>query len=61
LERVGLYIDRPFFSSGQYYAGKSRVGAKSGLRILVTDGVYQGKTGVWTDNVVYPEVLDLGD
>jgi hypothetical protein len=28
---------------------------------LVTDGVYQGKTGVWTDNVVYPEVLDLGD
>jgi hypothetical protein len=45
----------------QYYVGKSRVGAKSGLRILVTDGVYQGKTGVWTDNVVYPEVLDLGD
>ena len=61
LERVGLYIDHPFFSHGQYYVGKSRVGAKSGLRILVTDGVYQGKTGVWTDNVVYPEVLDLGD
>ena len=61
LERVGLYIDRPFFSHGQYYVGKSRVGAKSGLRILVTDGVYQGKPGVWTDNVVYPEVLDLSD
>jgi hypothetical protein len=61
LERVGLYIDHPFFSNGQYYVGESRVGAKSGLRILVTDGVYQGKTGVWIDNVVYPEVLDLGD
>jgi ATP-dependent DNA helicase PIF1 len=61
LERVGVSIDRPFFSHRQYYVGKSRVGTKSGLRILITVGVYQGKTGVWTNNVVYPEVLDLGD
>ena len=54
---VGLYIDRPFFSHGQYYVGQSRVGEKSGLRILVTDGTYQGKPGEWTDKVVYPEVL----
>ena len=59
LKRVGLYIDRPFFSHGQYYVGQSRVGEKSGLRILVTDGNYQRKSGVWTDNVVYPEVLDI--
>ena len=59
LKRVGLYIDRPFFSHGQYYVGQSRVGEKSGLRILVTDGNYQRKPGVWTDNVVYPEVLDI--
>jgi hypothetical protein len=58
---VELYIDCPLFSHGQYYVGKSRECAKSGLRIMVTDGVYQGKTGVWTDNVVYTEVLDLGD
>ena len=64
LEKVGLYIASTTHSSHTCsirYVGKSRVGAKSGLRILVTDGVYQGKTGVWTDNVVYPEVLDLGD
>jgi hypothetical protein len=46
---------------GSIMLARARVSAKSGLRILVTDGVHQGKPRVWTYNVVYPETLDLGD
>lgn len=34
------------------------MGEKSGLKVLVSDGTQVGRSGVWTDNVVYPEVLD---
>ena len=53
LKKVGIYLDRPFFSHGQYYVAQSRVGSASKLKILVGDG-----SGL-TDNVVYPEVLDI--
>jgi hypothetical protein len=39
--------------------GNSRVGTKSRLRILATDCVFQGKSGVWTDNMAYPEALKV--
>ncbi len=50
LKRVGLYLDRDFFSHGSYYVGQSRVGNDNQLKVLSRDG----KT---TQNVVYPEVL----
>ena len=34
------------------------MGAKSGLQILVPDGAQVGRSRVWTDNVVYVEILD---
>ena len=56
LKRVGVYLDRPFFSHGQYYVAKSRVGEKAALKILVV-GERRSDGAVITDNVVYPEVL----
>ena len=58
LKKVGIYLDSPFFSHGQYYVAQSRVGSASHLKILVVDGTYSKKVGTFTDNVVYPEVLD---
>ena len=58
LRKVGVYINTPFFSHGQYYVAQSRVGDGSRLKIMVVDGDYPRKDGSYTDNVVYPEVLD---
>ena len=58
LEKVGIYLNTHFFSHGQYYVAHSRVGDSSALKILVKNGTFAYKTGVFTDNVVYPEVLD---
>ena len=54
LKRVGVYLERPFFSHGQYYVAK--VGEKAALKILVVGG-RRSDGAVITDNVVYPEVL----
>ena len=53
---VGVYLDRPVFSHGQYYVSMSRVGEKAALKKLVLDGKRSDGVVV-TDNVVYPEVL----
>ena len=50
LRRVGVYLDRHFFSHGQYYVAQSRVGERSALKILCV-------SSETTNNVVYPEVL----
>ena len=50
LKRVGLYLDRDFFSHGSYYVGQSRVGDENELKVLSRDGLT-------TQNVVYSEVL----
>ena len=55
LSRVGIYIDSHFFSHGQYYVAQSRVGDDSSLKVLVVAREVNGV--VYTDNVVYHEVL----
>ena len=53
------------FSHGQYYVGLSRAGSLDAVMVLVVDhdkqGLYEGhediSDGVYTDNVVWKEVL----
>lgn len=58
---VGLYLPRPVFGHGQLYVGLSRVGDPSCVKVLVKDtteqGRIDGRAGVYTVNIVYPEVL----
>ncbi|XP_072013683.1 uncharacterized protein [Amphiura filiformis] len=57
LSRVGIYLEKDFFSHGQLYVSMSRVGHPDNLRILSKTGKYPGRTGTYTSNVVYHEVL----
>ena len=65
LARVGLYLASAVFAHGQLYVALSRVGACSGIKVLVNSSDSQGhfanddrlQDGCYTDNVVWPEVL----
>jgi ATP-dependent DNA helicase PIF1 len=60
LKRVGIYLPQPCFSHGQLYVAMSRVGERSGVRVMVVRGGAQGARGgeVFTKNVVYAEIFD---
>lgn len=60
LERVGPYLPEPVFSHGQLYVAKSRVGRRTGMRVMAVGGrrtCPDGVQRVYTKNVVYREVL----
>ena len=57
ISTVGIYLDRPFFTHGQFYVSMSRVTSSSKLRILAKNSEVLNKEGRYTDNVVYPEIL----
>ena len=59
-DRVGIYLERPVFAHGQLYVALSRARGFEHIRVQVLlgpkQGVQNGRT--FTDNVVYPELLD---
>lgn len=57
LKRVGIYLQKDFFSHGQLYVAMSRVGSVYDIKLLTENGSFRGHEGTYTDNVVYREVL----
>ncbi|XP_014673789.1 PREDICTED: uncharacterized protein LOC106814041 [Priapulus caudatus] len=57
LARVGIYLEKDFFSHGQLYVAMSRVGNPNNLKILTKNGKFLNKEGTYTDNVVFHEIL----
>ncbi len=67
-DRVGIYLPEPVFSHGKLYVAFSRATSREGIKVLCIDGTKQGncpklsnnpldKVKVFTQNVVYSEVL----
>jgi ATP-dependent exoDNAse (exonuclease V) alpha subunit len=64
LSKVGVYLPEPVFGHGQLYVALSRAGVASNTKIFIKQidgkqGQFPGKTGFFTKNVVYREVLSV--
>ena len=57
LARVGIYLEKDFFSHGQLYVSMSRVGNPDNVKVMTKNGKFPNKDGTYTDNVVFHEVL----
>jgi ATP-dependent DNA helicase PIF1 len=57
LDRIGVYLPKPVFAHGQLYVAASRVGSRKGVSFMLGQGTYLEKDEIYTQNVVYTEVL----
>ncbi|CAI9721348.1 ATP-dependent DNA helicase PIF1-like [Octopus vulgaris] len=56
-EKAGIYLPTPVFSHSQFYVANSRVGFENNVHILALASEYKGRKRIYTDNVVYKEIL----
>jgi len=58
---MGVYLHEPIFCQGQLYVAFSQCGSRRGVWVLVRGGsrvtLNGAPVGVYTNNVVYREVL----
>ena len=64
LSKVAIFLNDPVFGHGQLYVALSRSGNPNCTKILIRNvknkqGKFPGKTGQYTDNIVYTEAIDL--
>ncbi|KAJ9558517.1 hypothetical protein OSB04_013131 [Centaurea solstitialis] len=57
IPNVGVYLPEPVFSHGQLYVALSRGVSRGNTKVLVNPSQRINRTGVYTPNVVYQEVL----
>ena len=60
-DRVGIHLPSPVFSHGQLYVAFSRAKSFMDISVTIEDTTTQGKrhNKYITQNIVYPEVLQL--
>lgn len=59
LKQMSLYLEESVFTHGQFYVALSRCGCRANVKVMVKGGVYPGREGVYTRNVVYKEALQI--
>uniref|UniRef100_A0A0L8HG66 Uncharacterized protein n=1 Tax=Octopus bimaculoides TaxID=37653 RepID=A0A0L8HG66_OCTBM len=57
LEKFGIYLPTPKFSHCQFYVVIITVGSVKNVHVLALDSEYKGRKRIYTDNVVYKEIL----
>ncbi|KAK8938689.1 hypothetical protein KSP39_PZI011162 [Platanthera zijinensis] len=57
IKHVGLYLPSPVFTHGQLYVALSRGVRAANTKVLVKDGSLPSRSGTYTTNVVFKELL----
>jgi hypothetical protein len=64
LSKVAIFLNEPVFGHGQLYVALSRSGNPNSTKLFIKNiknkqGQFPGKLGLYTDNIVYQEAINL--